>query len=106
PVTTLAVLLPLSGSATEDVTLAWLATEPGFCGLTLISTVALWPFVTVPREQVTVPLACEQVPCEGVAESNVTPEGRVSVTCTPVAVCGPVSTTSSAYVSCVPASTG
>ena len=35
------------------------------------------------------PLDSEQVPCEGVAESNVTPAGSVSVTDTPVALDGP-----------------
>ena len=34
----------------------------------------------VPSAQVTVPADCEQVPCEGVAELNVTPAGSVSVT--------------------------
>ena len=37
----------------------------------------------------TVPLDCEQVPCEGVAELNVTPAGSVSVTVTAVAFDGP-----------------
>jgi hypothetical protein len=39
--------------------------------------------------QVTVPLVCEQVPCDGVADWYVTPEGSVSVTVTPVALEGP-----------------
>ena len=37
----------------------------------------------------TVPLDCEQLPCEGVADSNVTPAGSVSVSVTPVALEGP-----------------
>ena len=72
-VKTLAVLFPESGSSTLEVTLAWLPTEPGDCGLTLISTVTSWPFTSVPSEQLTVPLDCEHDPWEGVAESNVTP---------------------------------
>ena len=35
------------------------------------------------------PLACEQLPCEGVAELNVTPAGSVSVSVMPVALDGP-----------------
>ena len=57
--------------------------------VTLISTLALAPFATVPSEHVTVPLACEQVPCDGVADLYVTPLGSVSVTVTPVALEGP-----------------
>jgi hypothetical protein len=71
------------------VTLAWLVTVPWLCGRTWIWTLALPPFVTVPSAHVTVPLASEQLPCEGVAESNVTPPGRSSVTVTPGASCGP-----------------
>ena len=37
----------------------------------------------------TVPDACEQLPCDGVADSYVTPLGSVSVTVTPVALEGP-----------------
>ncbi len=47
------------------------------------------PFAIVPRLQVTVPEDSEQVPCEGVAESNVTPLGSVSVSTTAVAPEGP-----------------
>ena len=36
-----------------------------------------------------VPLDSEQLPCEGIAESYVTPAGRVSATWTPVALEGP-----------------
>ena len=54
-----------------------------------MSTVAFWLAEIVPSAQVTVPLDWEQLPCDGVAESNVTPAGRLSVTCTPVASAGP-----------------
>ena len=37
----------------------------------------------------TVPPDSEHVPCDGVAESNVTPAGSVSMTDTPVAPDGP-----------------
>src|SRR5262245_10276902 len=53
---------------------------------TTIETVAeLFPAASVPRLHVTVPDACVHVPCDGVAETNVTPAGNVSVTVTPVA---------------------
>src|SRR5262245_41878850 len=48
------------------------------------------PAASVPRLQVTVPDACVQVPCDGVADTNVTPAGSVSVTVTPVAAVLPV----------------
>ena len=53
------------------------------------------PFAIVPSEHVTVPLDCEHVPCEGVAELKVTPAGSVSVTVTPVALDGPALATPS-----------
>ena len=59
------------------------------CGRTLIWTVALAPLAIVPSEHVTVPLDCEQVPWEGVAESKVMLAGSVSVTVIPVARAGP-----------------
>ena len=43
----------------------------------------------MPSAQVTVPEDSEQVPCEGLAESNIVPPGRLSVTCTAVALDGP-----------------
>ena len=52
------------------------------------------------------PADCEQVPCVGVAESNVTPAGSVSVTVTPVAPEGPELLMPSVYVSCWPWTTG
>ena len=56
-----------------------LVIDPVDCGVTLIWTLALAPFAMVPSGQVTVPADCEQVPCEGVAESKVTPAGSVSL---------------------------
>jgi hypothetical protein len=50
--------------------------------------VALPPFASVPRLQVTVVVPLHD-PVEGVAETNVTPAGRVSDTLTPVAELGP-----------------
>src|SRR5262245_49979357 len=56
---------------------------------TTIDTVAVPLPVALPILQVTVPEACVHVPCEVVAETNVTPAGSVSVTVTPVAAVFP-----------------
>ena len=85
----LAELLAGTRSTVSAETLAWLVIEPSDCGVTLIETLALPAFAIVPSAQVTVPLACEQVPWEGVAELKVTPAGSVSVTLTPLALDGP-----------------
>ena len=105
-VSALAELSEAFGSKASEVSLAVLVIAPSFCGRTLTSTVAPWPFAIVPSAQVTVPLDCEQLPCEGVAESNVTPAGRLSVTCTLAALEGPALCAVSVYVSCWPACTG
>ncbi len=88
-VVALALLFAGVGSATPDETLALFVIEPALCGVTLIWTLALAPFATVPNEQVTVPDACEHEPWDGVAELNVTPPGSVSLRVTPVALEGP-----------------
>jgi hypothetical protein len=58
-------------------------------GVIVICTVALPPTARLPRLQITglVPL---HVPCDGVAEPNVTPAGSVSVRTTFVAGAGPL----------------
>jgi hypothetical protein len=61
--------------------------EPGVDGVvTVIVTVTLSSRATAPIVQVTIPESWEQ---PGLALSKVTPEGRVSVTVTPVAASGP-----------------
>ena len=77
------------GSAVSDTTLASFVSVPGACGVTLISTLALASSAIVPSAQSTVPAFSEQVPCVGVAESNVTPAGSMSLRLTPVASWGP-----------------
>ena len=77
------------GIVTLDETLAWFVIVPVACGVTLIWTLALAPFAIVPSGHCDVPAACEQLPCEGVAETNVTPPGSVSLSDTPVAPEGP-----------------
>ena len=49
-------------------TVAWLVIELPEVGVTTIWTLGLAPVATDPRLQVTVPLACVQVPWVGVAE--------------------------------------
>ena len=84
-----AELFALLGSASSDDTLAWFDSVPGADGRTRIWMVAVPSSASVPSAQVTVPADCEQLPWEGVADSNVTPLGSVSVTVAPVASCGP-----------------
>jgi hypothetical protein len=78
-VAALALLLPVLGSLTFEATVAVFVIEPVACGRTTICTVAFAPFATVPSEHETVTPVCEHVPCDGVADSNVTLLGSVSV---------------------------
>jgi hypothetical protein len=59
-----------------------------FAVCTVRVTVAVPLPANVPREHVTVVVPL-QLPCDGVAETNVTPEGRTSVTETFAALLGP-----------------
>jgi hypothetical protein len=77
-------LLLMSGSSSIAVTLAVFDNVPGACGVTVMLIIALPPFPTDPRLQVTVAVPL-QVPCDGIAETKLTPPGRVSVTVTLVA---------------------
>src|SRR5947209_11359889 len=79
---------------------------PGWPGTPTIVTVAVAAFAIVPREQVTVPAASEQVPCVEFAERYVTTEGNGSETYTLVAEFGPLLVTVNVYVSSVPSVTG
>ncbi len=88
-VVALAELLPRLTSAAAELTLAWFVIEPWLCGTTLIETLALPALAIVPSGHVTVPEDSEHVPWEGVAETNVTPDGSVSVSCTDGALDGP-----------------
>jgi hypothetical protein len=82
-------LLAVFGSGVVETTVAVFATGTDMRGLTTTSTtVAERPAATVPREQLTV-LVPEQNPCDGVAETNVVPAGRMSATVTPAAGLGP-----------------
>ena len=56
---------------------------------TIVTVAEVAPAASVPRLQVTVVVPA-QVPCEGVADTNVVPVGSVSVTVTPVAAVLPV----------------
>jgi hypothetical protein len=78
-----------SGSWTPDATSAWLVIVPAAEGRTLISTEASAAAAIVPSAHVTMLADSEQVPCEGVAESKVTPAGSVSISSTVVASEGP-----------------
>jgi hypothetical protein len=85
------------GSVSLPVTLAVLVMVPVAVGLTTMVMVASLPgalAARLPRLQamVLVPL---QFPWVEEAETNVTPAGKVSVTVTPVAGCGPMFLTAS-----------
>src|SRR5438132_520610 len=86
-----AVLLALFGSDSLPVTVALLVMVPAVAGaVALIVIVALAPEARGPTAQVTVPEALVQVPWVELADTNVTPEGSVSVTVAPVAASGPL----------------
>ena len=78
------------GSDSLPLTVAVLVTVPTEVGVTVIVIEALAPEASEPALQVTVPEALVQVPWEELAETNVTPAGRLSVTVTPVAGLGPL----------------
>jgi hypothetical protein len=82
-------LFDVTGSGVVESTVAVLVSEPAEPGLiTTITTVAVPPLAMVLREQETV-LVPEQDPCDGVAETNVVPAGKTSLTVTPAAELGP-----------------
>jgi hypothetical protein len=106
-VVAVALLLPAFGSFSVAVTLAVLVSVPLEAGaVTTIVTVALDPLAIDPRLHVTVPALWLQVPWVGVADTNTTPLGRVSVKLTPVAVLGPALLTLTVYVRLPAAATG
>ena len=86
-------LLAEFGSLLVELTVAVLlalTAELNVDALTLIAIVASPPAPIVPRLQVTVPAACEQVPCVVDTEAKVTCAGSGSLTVTPRAVAGPL----------------
>jgi hypothetical protein len=89
-----AELLAGVGSLTLEDTLAVFVIVPVDWGVTLIWTLAPAPLAMVPSGHVTVPPDCEQLPCDDVADLNVTPLGSVSLMLTPVALEGPALPTS------------
>jgi hypothetical protein len=88
-ITIVAVLLLVSASITFPVTEAVLESVPAVVGVTTIITVALFPLDNMLKLQVTV-LVPLQAPWLGVAETKVTPPGKVSVIVTPAAASGPL----------------
>jgi len=83
------VLFAEFGSGVMEEAVAVLATVPDVLGLLTTSWTVATPLAgTVPREQLTV-LVPEQDPCDGVAETNMLPAGRTSLTVTLAARLGP-----------------
>ena len=79
----------VSGSVSLAVTLAVFDNCPADCGCTTMFTIANEPLGKLPRLQVTVLLPLHD-PWVGVADTNVIPDGRLSVTTTFVAGDGPL----------------
>src|SRR5260370_276690 len=87
-VVAVAVLLAVFGSGSLPLTVAVLVMVPAVAGaVALMVNVALAPTARLPTEQVTVPEAFVH---PELADTKVTPAGRVSVTTTLVAALGPL----------------
>ena len=84
-----ATLLARFGSVSFAFTLAVLVIVPVDLGVTTIVTLNTAATGNEPKSHIMVPPALPQVPCVGVAETKVTPGGRVSVMLIPVAAEGP-----------------
>src|SRR3990172_78219 len=82
-----------SGSVPVTVTVLLKGTPTGvtWVGVTTIVTVALAPLANPPKLQLIVGgEGSGQLPWLGVADTKLTPAGRVSLTITPVAAAGPL----------------
>jgi hypothetical protein len=79
-------LLVLLGSPVGELTLAKLVSEPLAGAVTVTVRLLTWPLANVPKLQFTTPLVFNPPP---VALTKLTPNGRVSVTTTPLALDGP-----------------
>ena len=99
------LLLADTGSSVEDDTVAVLLNEPAADGVTTIVTVTEPPFATVPNEHTTVAVPLHE-PADDDADTNDTPAGSVSLTCTAAAASGPPLVTVNVYVRFDPATTG
>src|ERR1041384_3553615 len=86
--TTVAELLPDAGSAADVLTVAELVTNPSSGGPAGRRAVPVPPMAKLPRLQVTTPWNWVKPPA-AVAETNVNPAGRASVTWTALAAVGP-----------------
>ncbi len=85
----LAELLAELGSVAVEMTVAWFVIVPGAPAVTLISTPALAPLAIVPSAQITLLPEGTQLPWVAVADTKVTPAGRLSLSETLGALAGP-----------------
>ena len=86
-----AVLFEVSGSVVTHETLAVFVMVPALFGATTsIVTAEIAPLFTWPKLQVTVPESSLHVPCVDFTDTNLVPDGRVSVKTTPAALFGPL----------------
>jgi hypothetical protein len=79
-------LFVLFGSPVGELTAATLVSVPLAGAVTVTVTLLTWPLVNVPRLQLTTPLVLTPPP---EALTKLTPNGRVSVTTTLLALDGP-----------------
>ena len=105
-VVSLSVSLAGTGSDVVADTVAVSEISPSIVVVTTIVTEAIAPNGTTPSGHVTTPAAGEQLPWLGIAETNMTEPGSVSVTTTPAASEGPRLVTVMVYVTSSPAITG
>ena len=82
-------LLLVSKSDSFALTTAVLLSWPLLEGVTTIVILADEPLTRLPRPQLIVEVPLHE-PCVGVADTKVTPAGKVSLTFTPVAPAGPL----------------
>jgi hypothetical protein len=80
------MLFVLFGSPVGELTLAVLVSEPLAGAVTVTVMLLTWPLAKVPKLQLTTPLLLAPPP---LALTNVTPNGKVSVTTTLLALDGP-----------------
>jgi len=103
------VLFPGVGSVVGEAISTALLIEPDGAPTETVTTITMdppSPDETVPTSQVTTPLASAHVPVSGVALTNTTPTGKVSVTTVSTAADGPAFEYAMVYVTLLPAVTG
>src|SRR5215813_7437020 len=100
-----AELFVVSKSVSVAATEAVFIICPGADGVTTMVTTAVPPLARLPNAQLTGPVPLH-APCVVADETNATPEGKLSVTFTPVACAGPLLVTTIRYDRLTPTCAG